>query len=118
MTPETYDYVIQVIARDSTIGGQLAVALTGNLADAQTFTDDAAVPLERDGTPAWGIEVVARQPAHLAADSFANGGNPFALPAEMNAIYRSTMDIRTGTRAMQGSLREWAAELGYSVRAV
>lgn len=115
---DTYDYIIQVIARDATIGGALAVALTGNAADAQTFTDDTAAPLERDGSPAWGVEVIAREPAHLAAASFANGGNPFGLPAETNAAYRATLDIRTGTRAIQGSLRAWAAQLGYTMRGV
>lgn len=113
---ETYDFVIQVVARDSAVGGLLAVALTGNAADAQTFTDEYAVPLERDGQPAWAIEVIARQAARDNAQAFADGGNPFGLPAETNAAYRATMDIRTGTRSIQGSLRTWAMELGYTLR--
>lgn len=110
-------YVIHIIARDASVANQLAVALSGDPADAESFTEDSAVRLIKDGVPALGLEVqVTSEARYLAACSFRDGGNPFGLPDETNAAYRATMDIRCGGDEILWQFRPWAAELGYTMR--
>lgn len=109
-------YVLHIIARDAAIANQLAVALSGSQADAQTFTEENAVQLVRDGVPALGVEVqVTDDDRYAAACSFRDGGNPFGLPAEVNAAKRATMDIRCGGDEILWQFREFAADMGYSI---
>lgn len=110
-------YVIHIIARDAAVANQLAVALSGDPADAESFTEDNAVRLIRDGVPALGLEVqVTSEARYLAACSFRDGWNPFGLPDETNDAYRATTDIRCGGAEILWQFRPWAASLGYSMR--
>ncbi len=109
-------YVIHIIARDAAVANQLAVALSGDPADAQTFTEDNAVSLVRDGVPALGVEVqVTSEDRYQAACSFRDGGNPFGLPSDTNTAYRATMDMRCGGDELLWRFREFATEQGYSI---
>ena len=110
-------HVIHIISRDAAVANQLAVALSGNPADAQSFTEENAVRLVRDGVPALGLEVqVTSDARYQAACAFRDGGNPFGLPAETNAAYRATMDIRCGGDEILWQFRPWAVGLGYEVQ--
>lgn len=110
-------YVIHIIARDAAVANQLAVALSGDPADAESFTEDNAVRLIRDGVPALGLEVqVTSEARYLAACSFRDGGNPFGLDPAQNAAKRATMDMRCGGAEILWQFRPWAASLGYSMR--
>lgn len=108
-------HVLHIIARDAAIANQLAVALSGSQADAQTFTEENAVQLVRDGVPALGVEVqVTDESRYQAACSFRDGGNPFNLPPAVNAAYRATMDMRCGGDEILWQFREFASEQGYT----
>lgn len=109
-------YVLHIIARDAAIANQLAVALSGSQADAQTFTEENAVQLVRDGVPALGVEVQVTDAArYQAACSFRDGGNPFGLPADVCTAYRATMDMRCGGDEILWRFREFAADQGYTL---
>lgn len=110
-------FVLHIIARDQSVANQFAVALSGDQADADSFNDGNAVPLIRDGVPAWGLEVqVTSDARYAAACAFRDGGNPFGLPPAVNAAYRATMDMRCGGDEILWQFRPWAVGLGYEVR--
>jgi len=109
-------YVLHIIARDQSIANALAVALSGNQSDAQSFSDESAVLLQRNGVPAYGLEIQVTDTArYQAACSFRDGGNPFGLPAEINAAKRATMDMRCGGDEILWRFREFAADQGYTL---
>lgn len=110
-----HTYTLQIIARDYTVANQLAVAMSGNAADALTFTEDYALPMMRNGESALAIEIPAKLRHYEAAVSFAEGGNPFGLHPDTNDEYRATMEIRAGDLSIRGTLLDWAASLGYEV---
>lgn len=108
--------VIHIIAHDLDVANQLAVALSGNPADAKSFDDENAVLLQRNGVSAYGLEVQVTDTARFqAACSFRDGGNPFGLPAEINAAKRATMDMRCGGDEILWRFREFAADQGYTL---
>lgn len=109
--------VLHILASNPAIANQLAVALSGNPADAETFTEGGAVLFTKSGVTWYGREVVCKPEQYASACEFRDGGNPFGLPAETNAAYRATMEIRCGDRSIQGTLRTWAASLGYEAAA-
>jgi len=109
-------HVLHIIARDPAVANQLAVALSGNPADAQSFTEESAVRLIRDGVPALGLEVqVTSEARYQAACSFRDGGNPFGIDPAENAAKRATMEIRCGGNEILWQFRPWAAAQGFTV---
>ncbi len=74
-----------------------------------------ALPMVRNGEPALAIEIPAKLRHYEAALSFADGGNPFNLHPDTNDEYRATMEVRAGDLSIRGTLRTWAASLGYEV---
>jgi len=109
-------YVLHIIARDQSIANAIAVALSGNQSDAQSFSDESAVQLVRDGVRAWGLEVqITDESRYQAACAFRDGGNPFGLPPAVCAAYRATMDMRCGGGEILWRFREFAADQGYTL---
>lgn len=106
---------LHILASDPEIANQLAAALSGNPADAQTFTDEGAVLFTKDGTTWYGREIACPVEHYEKALSFADGGNPFNLHPDTNDENRATMEIRAGDMSIRGTLRTWAASLGYEV---
>lgn len=91
-----YLYLVQMIVTDRAAGAAAMVDIFG--AGNETAFDDA-LPLQKDGTHAWGTECVALESEYLRACELRDAGGL----------------IRCTDRGMQYTLRQWAAELGYSV---
>lgn len=116
-----WQWSANVIAKNKTVGNQLAAAVDPDSGGAETFDKGLVLRKISDGSTAWATSTVLRVVGYETCQKFASGGYPTRLTqagfsnAQIDGV-RPLLIIETGARAQyEGRLLDFIAEQGYEV---